>query len=131
MVSKATGALRRLHRERPHMTRLLRRIWHDDDGAVVSVELVLIISILVFGLIPGLVALRNSGISLMATLGNMANALIPSFTFSGFAITAGSGMSMYTVVQVNGVQFNPTPQYLSGLQVAPQPVNGVVVPPSP
>src|SRR6185312_1087796 len=113
------------------MTRTLRQLWHDDDGAVISVELILIISILVFGLIPGLVALRNSGIALLTTLGNLANVLIPSFTFSGFAITAGSGSSAVTVVQVNGVVFNPTPQYLTGSQVAPTPVNAAIVPPAP
>ena len=47
------------------MTRLLGGLWHDDNGGVISVELVLIISILIFGMIPGLVALRNSGIALM------------------------------------------------------------------
>lgn len=113
------------------MKRLLRQFWRDDDGAVVSVELILIISILIFGLIPGLVALRNSGISLLTNLGNMANALIPSFTFSGFAITAGTGASVVTVVQVNGVVFNPTPQFLTGSQVPPTSVSPVIVPPAP
>ncbi|HEY3789414.1 MAG TPA: hypothetical protein VGL71_11195 [Urbifossiella sp.] len=113
------------------MNRLLRRFWHDDGGAVVSVELVLIISILIFGLIPGLVALRNSGIALMATLGNMANALVPSFTFSGFSILAGTGASQTTLVQVNGVSFTPTPMYLTGDQIAPIPVSAAVVPPAP
>lgn len=119
---------RRFH----NMTRLLRQLWRDDDGAVISVELVLIISILVFGLIPGLVALRNSGISLMATLGNMANALVPSFTFSGFSILAGSGTSIITLVQVGGVSFTPTPQNLTGAQITPIQASGnVIVPPAP
>jgi hypothetical protein len=112
------------------MTRL-RQLWNDDQGAVISVELVLIISILVFGLIPGLIALRNSGIALMATLGNMANALVPSFTFSGFTILAGTPPNQTTIVQVNGVSFTPSPQNLTGGQLTPVQASAVVVPPAP
>ena len=112
------------------MTRQLARLWNDDDGGVISVELVLIISILIFGMIPGLVALRNSGIALMTTLGNMANALIPSFTFSGFAILAGTPPT--TLIQIGGVSFTPTPQNLTGSQVTPIAVDpNTYVPPAP
>lgn len=115
------------------MVRFAKRLWDDDDGGVVSVELVLIISILIFGLIPGLVALRNSGIAVMTTLGNMANALIPAFTFSGFAILAhDSSNNTYTIVQVNGVSFTPTPQNLTGSQIPPIPADpNLLVPPAP
>ena len=112
------------------MTRQLARLWNDDDGGVISVELVLIISILIFGMIPGLVALRNSGIALMTTLGNMANALIPSFTFSGFAILAGTPPT--PLIQIGGVSFTPTPQNLTGSQVTPIAVDpNTYVPPAP
>ena len=112
------------------MTRQLARLWNDDDGGVISVELVLIISILIFGMIPGLVALRNSGIALMTTLGNMANALVPSFTFSGFAILAGDPPT--TFIQIGGVSFTPTPQNLTGSQVTPIAVDpNTYVPPAP
>lgn len=111
---------------------LLRRLWRDDDGGVISVELVLIISILVFGLIPGLVALRNSGIAFMATLGNMSNAIIPSFTFSGYSIHAGNGTTSVTLVQVDGFSFHPTPQNLTAVQTTPiQADANVYVPPAP
>src|SRR5207244_3216190 len=45
------------------MSNVLRRLWADDRGAVISTELVLVIAILIFGIIPGLVALRNSVIA--------------------------------------------------------------------
>ncbi len=110
------------------MSRLLIKLWDDDNGAVISVELILIIAILIFGLIPGLVALRNSGIALLATLGNLANSLIPSFTFSGFQILAGT-----TVIgQVNGISFSPSVVTLTGAEVPPVVLGGnVVVPPAP
>lgn len=114
------------------MTRLLRRLWHDDGGAVISVELVLILGILIFGMIPGYIALRNAGISFMINLGNLANALIPSFTFSGFTIRVGDpNGTQTTLVQVNGFAFNPTPINLTGDQVAPVPLGATIVPPSP
>ncbi|MFO0805666.1 MAG: hypothetical protein U0791_21400 [Gemmataceae bacterium] len=113
------------------MTRLFRRLWHDDDGAVISVELVLILGILIFGMIPGYIALRNAGISFMINMGNLANALIPSFTFSGFSILAGTAPNQTTLVQVNGITFTPTPHNLTGDQVAPVPANVTLVPPSP
>ena len=80
------------------MRRLLRRLWAEDQGAVISVELVLIISILLFGLIPGLVALRNSGIAVLTSLGNLAGALIPSFTFSGFQIQGNTSSTPVAAV---------------------------------
>lgn len=113
------------------MKRLLGELWADDHGAVISVELVLIISILIFGMIPGLVALRNSGIAFMTTLGNMANAIIPSFTFSGFTVLAGTPPNQTTIVQVNGITFTPSPQNLTGAQLPPEVANAVVVPPAP
>lgn len=111
------------------MKLLLTRLWEDDSAAVISVELILIVTILVFGLIPGLVALRNSGIAVMTTMGNLANALIPSFTFSGFQIVTSGG----TVVgQVNGVSFSPNPGILTGAQQDPISLPAtVVVPPAP
>ena len=109
------------------MPRILRKIWNDEEGGVISVELVLIIGVLVFGLIPGLVALRNSGISALTTLGNLVNVLIPSFTFSGFSIVSGSS----TIVQVNGVAFNPTFTPLTGSQLPPVVLSSLEVPPAP
>ena len=111
------------------MKQLMSRFWEDDSAAVISVELILVITILVFGLIPGLVALRNSGIAVMTTMGNLANALIPSFTFSGFQIVTSGG----TVVgQVNGVSFSPNPGIMTAVQTDPIPLPAiVVVPPAP
>src|SRR5437868_13488031 len=110
------------------MKRLMTRLWEDDSAAVVSVELILIITILLFGLIPGLVALRNSGIAVLTSLGNLAGALIPSFTFSGFQIVTGSGSNQTVIGQFNGISFSPHYADLTATEVAPVQVNDVVVP---
>jgi Flp pilus assembly pilin Flp len=115
------------------MRDLLIQLWDDDSGAVVSVEILLIVSILIFGLIPGLVAMRNSLNAALTSFGNLIVTLIPSFTFSGFAITGTDGMgNPITIVQVNGFQFTPNVSTLTADQVAPITIPPeVIVPPAP
>lgn len=42
------------------MIALIRRLWHNDDGAVLATEWVFMATILVIGVVPGMVALRHS-----------------------------------------------------------------------
>jgi len=113
------------------MSNVARRLWADDRGAVVSTELVLIIGIMIFGLIPGLVAMRNSVIAALGTIGNTLADLVPSFTYSGFAIgrQAGGG----TIAQVQGYQADATTiNRLTGLQLAPIQLGTIAaIPPAP
>lgn len=125
------------------MRELLVRLWNDDNGAVVSVEILLIVSILIFGLIPGLVAMRNSMNSTLVTLGNLISRLVPGFRFSGFAISAwiregdngngnGLGRRLVTIIQFDGFEFNPLVQTLTSDQTAPVIIpSSVVIPPAP
>jgi Flp pilus assembly pilin Flp len=113
------------------MTNLLSKLWADDDGAVISVEFILVVSILVFGIIPGLVALRNSVNAALTSTGNLLNALLPSFTFSGWVVGASAGGN--DVAQVNGFQrdFSQT-TYLTADQTAPVALPTIIiVPPAP
>ena len=115
------------------MSSLLRKLWADDDGAVISVEFILVVSILVFGIIPGLVALRNSVNAALTTTGNLLVALVPSFTFSGWLVGASGGDPGMNVAQVNGFQrdFSAT-TYLTADQTAPVALPTIiVVPPAP
>jgi len=113
------------------MSNVARRLWADDRGAVISTELVLIIGILIFGLIPGLVAMRNSVIAALGTIGNTLANLVPTFTYSGFAIgrIAGGG----TIAQIQGYQVDSTAvNRLSVSQLAPYQLATVaVIPPAP
>lgn len=112
------------------MSNLFRRLWADDQGAVISTELVLVIGILIFGIIPGLVALRNSVIAALATVGNTLVALVPSFTYSGFNIDGTPGG---IIAQVQGYQVDSTStNRLTADQINPiQLGSGFVIPPSP
>lgn len=109
----------------------MRRLWADDRGAVISTELVLIIGILIFGIIPGLVALRNSVIAALGTIGNVITTVVPSFTFSGFAIGRAGGGG--TIAEVQGFQLDTTTtNALTGAQLVPVALGTVsVIPPAP
>jgi ABC-type lipoprotein release transport system permease subunit len=115
------------------MSNLFRRLWADDQGAVISTELVLVIGILIFGIIPGLVALRNSIIGALGTIGNTLSALVPSFTYSGFVIGTAGGTLGGNIAQVQGYQLNPSQtNILTGDQTAPINLGTTfVIPPSP
>ncbi|OWK44976.1 hypothetical protein [Fimbriiglobus ruber] len=102
---------------------LLRRLWDDDRGAIVTTEIILIMGILVFGLIPGLIAVRNSGNATLATLGNILLNIIPSFTFSGFSIAAAGGGTTSVIVQVGGVSYSGNSVSLTSYEVAPTQLN--------
>lgn len=65
--------------------RMLRRVWKDDAGFVVSTELVLVATILVIGMIVGLATVRNT---LVQELGDVAlafNNIVQSYVYSGVA----------------------------------------------
>lgn len=38
---------------------MIRRLWADDCGAVISTELVLVLGVATFGVVPGIAAIRN------------------------------------------------------------------------
>ena len=78
---------------------------YADRGVVIAIELILIVALLVFGLIVGLVALRNSIIAVFGTIGNILVTTTPSFTYSGFAI--GNATGCRTIAQVQGYLVQP------------------------
>lgn len=72
----------------------MMKLWNDEAGFVVSAELVLIATILVLGLIVGLVTVRDQ---IVQELGDVAQAFAQinqSYSFSGVtghtSVTAGS-----------------------------------------
>jgi hypothetical protein len=79
------------------MSRLILNLWHDDGGALISLEWLLLALLLVFGIITGLVAVRQSLISELHEASQAINSLDQSFSFSGQSncesSTAGSSGS--------------------------------------
>jgi hypothetical protein len=73
---------------------MLLRLWNDEVGFVISFELMLVATILVIGMIVGLVTIRDQ---LIQELGDVAAAIAgvnQSYSYSGitghFSSTAGS-----------------------------------------
>jgi Flp pilus assembly pilin Flp len=111
------------------MSNMFRRLWADDEGAVISTELVLVLSILIFGIIPGLVALRNSIIAALGNIGDTLVELVPSFTYSGFEVGAAGGGTV--IALVNGYEAGTQVTPLTGLSLPPLPLPFTPIPPAP
>jgi hypothetical protein len=76
---------------------MIRKLWNDDCGALIATEWVFLGTILVLGIITGLVAVRQAVISELTEFANAVMALNQSYSFSGqtncAASTAGSSAS--------------------------------------
>jgi|SRR5580658_2265768 Flp pilus assembly pilin Flp len=111
------------------MSKVLRHFWADDHGAVISTELILVVSILIFGVIAGLVALRNSIIASFGNIGDTLVELVPSFTYSGFLIGAADGGT--NIALVNGYFAGTLVTPLTGLSIPPLAFPFTPIPPAP
>ncbi len=79
---------------------MLRKLWADEAGFIVSAELVLVATILVIGMIVGLTVLRNQVVQELADLGAALGMISQGYEYTGvskvalattFALTDGSG----------------------------------------
>jgi len=73
---------------------LLRRLWEEDQGAIIAMEFLFFAVILIIGIIVGLVAVRQAINIELTELANAILALNPGYAFSGVsgccAFTEGS-----------------------------------------
>jgi hypothetical protein len=76
---------------------MLRKLWNDDCGALLATEWVFLATLLVIGVITGLVAVRQAVISELTEFAQAVLALNQSFSFSGQtnceSFTGGSSAS--------------------------------------
>jgi len=70
---------------------LMSKLWQDEAGVIVSSEIILILMILVFGMIAGLVSLRDQATQELADAGTMIGSLNQSYQFSGNTNTVEGG----------------------------------------
>ena len=82
------------------MYSLLSKLWADDKGAVLAPELILIVVLTIIGIIPGLIALRNTENAALATLGNELLSIQTGFSFEPFTIVGSGGAA--TIATVDG-----------------------------
>jgi Flp pilus assembly pilin Flp len=62
---------------------MLKLLWHDEAGVILSAELVLIMTLLVIGLIVGLSELQDSVVNELNDVGEAIGSLNQSFFFHG------------------------------------------------
>lgn len=70
---------------------MLKSLWNDEAGVILSAELVLIGTILVLGMIVGLVELQCSIVAELSDLSSAFGNLNQSYETSGFGSTKGAG----------------------------------------
>ncbi len=69
----------------------MKSLWNDENGVILSAELVLIGTILVLGMIVGLVELQCSIVAELSDLSSAFGNLDQSYQVSGFASYKGNG----------------------------------------
>ena len=62
---------------------MLRKLWNDEAGFIISAELVLVATILVIGMIVGLVAFRDQVVQEFGDLATAVGRLNQSYRYSG------------------------------------------------
>jgi len=76
---------------------MVRALWNDEAGFVISTELLLVATILVLGVIVGLVSVRNNVVTELADLAGAIGALDQTYGFSGItACNSGTAGSAFT-----------------------------------
>jgi len=73
------------------MKKMIQRLWNDEGGFIISMELVLIATILVLGLVAGMVSLRDQLNAELADIGGAIGSLDQSVAVSGETAGDGSG----------------------------------------
>lgn len=77
------------------MTHTSQKLWNDEAGFVVSIELILLASIAVIGLIAGMAAVRDAAVSELSDVAGAVQDVNQSYSYFGVvghaASTAGSG----------------------------------------
>jgi hypothetical protein len=68
---------------------MMKTLWNDEAGVILSAELVLIGTILVLGMIVGLVELQCSIVAELSDLSSAFGNLNQSYTISGFGSSKG------------------------------------------
>lgn len=114
---------------------VLRHLWADEAGSVISSELVLTATILVLGVIVGLGELRNQIVQEFSDLALAIGRLNQSYTYSSLtghaAATAGSAFEDAADFCDNGGYDPPDEGACINVHASPGASEGSIVEPSP
>ena len=62
---------------------MFRRLWNDEDGSILSIEIILAATVLGIGVLTGLTSLRDAAITELADVGGAIAFLDQSYTLRG------------------------------------------------
>ena len=73
---------------------VIRRLWKEDEGAILSSELVMFATVLVIGMLTGLSAVQTAVVTELADVANAFGSVNQSYSYGGIqghhAVTPGS-----------------------------------------
>jgi hypothetical protein len=72
---------------------MVRRLWNDQGGFIISAELVLVATIVVIGMIVGLVSVRNQVVQELVDVGQSIGSLSQSYAFTAIGPSGTQGQS--------------------------------------
>ncbi|MBL4885899.1 MAG: hypothetical protein JKY95_15380 [Planctomycetaceae bacterium] len=77
---------------------MLKELFHDEAGFIVSAELVLIATLLVIGLIVGLSEVQHAVVQELNDVGDAIGSVNQSYMYTGFSATksGGRGLKSYS-----------------------------------
>lgn len=75
---------------------MLRKFWNEETGFIISTELVLVATMVVIGLITGLVEVSFSVVNELNDISEAIGSLNQSFFFTGFTSTKIGGIKAQT-----------------------------------
>lgn len=62
---------------------MLKQLWNDESGAIISVELVLVVTILGLGMIVGLHTVRNAVVAELGDVAASVGSVNQSYSYAG------------------------------------------------
>jgi hypothetical protein len=84
------------------MKHVLSNVWADDSGALLATEWVVLATILVIGIVPGLIAVRQGTLEELLDFSNATMSLDQSYEFDGQEVVGTDGIRI--VHGTNGLQ---------------------------
>ena len=98
------------------MISLMRKLWADEGGFILSTEAMILWTITVLGVIVGLVAIRDATVVELTEVANTIVSFDQSFGYGGLQLTGGTIVDKATVNGSNaqdypGIQAGATPSF--------------------
>lgn len=102
---------------------MLKQLWNDEAGFVISAELVLVLTIAVLAMIVGLSEVAVAVNTELNDISNAIGALNQSYAYTGFRGTGGKAKSFYAGSKfrdsVDDCDLNTTCQLVTGVGGVP------------